>query len=82
MLKLKFQPFGHLMQTDDSLEKSLWLGKIKDRRTRGHQSMRWLGGITDAVNMNFGKLWEMGRDRQACRAVICGVTKQWAQLCN
>ena len=82
MLKLKFQHFGHLMLTDDSLEKSLLLGKIQDRRRRGHQRMRWLDGITDAVNMNFGKLWEMGRDRQASCAAICGVTKRWAQLCN
>ena len=82
MLKLEIQYFGHLIQTDDSLEKSLLLGKIQDRRRRGHQRMRWLDGITDAVNMNFGKLWEMGRDSQASRAAICGVTKRWAQLCD
>ena len=64
MLKPKFQHFGHLMQTDESLEKSLLLGKIKDRRRRGHQRMIWLGGITSAMNMNFSKLWEMGRARQ------------------
>ena len=81
MLKLKFQYFGHL-QTDDSLEKSLLLGEIKERRRRGHQRMRWLGGITNAMNMNFGKLWEMGRDKQASPATIHGVTKRWAQLCN
>ena len=65
MLKLKLQYFGHLMPTDDSLEKSLMLGKIEDRRRRGHQRMRWLDGITDAMNMNLGKLQEMVRDREA-----------------
>ena len=75
MLKLKFQYFGHLTQTDDSLEKSLPLEKIEGRRRRGHQRMRWLNGITRAMNMNFGKLWEMVRDRQAWRAAIHGVTK-------
>ena len=64
MLKLKLQYFGHLMRTDDSLEKSLMMGKIEGRR-RGHQRMRGLNGITDAVNMNLGKLWEMVRDRKA-----------------
>ena len=64
MLKLKLQYFGHLMQTGNSLEKTLMLGKIKGRR-RGHQRMRWLDSITDAVNMNLGKLWEMVRDRKA-----------------
>ena len=56
MLKLKLRYFGHLMQTDDSLEKSLILGKIEGRRRRGHQRVRWLDGITDAMNMNLGKL--------------------------
>ena len=55
MLKLKLQYFGHLMQTDDSLEKSLMLGKIEGRRRRGHHEMRWLDGITNAMNMNLGK---------------------------
>ena len=64
-LKLKLQYFGHLMHTDDSLEKSLVLGKIEGRRRRGHQRMRWLDGITDATNMNLGKLWEMVKDREA-----------------
>ena len=58
MLKLKLQYFGHLMRTANSLEKSLMLGKIEGRRKRGHQRMRWLGGITDAMNMNLGKLPE------------------------
>ena len=64
MLRLKLQYFGHLMRTDNSLEKTLRLGKIEGRR-RGHQRMRWLDGITDAMNMNLGKLWEMVRDRKA-----------------
>ena len=64
MLKLKLQCFGHLIQTDDSLEKSLMLGKIEGRR-RGSQRMRQLDGITDAMHMNLGKLWEMVRDTEA-----------------
>ena len=82
MLKLKHQYFGHLMQTADSLEKSLMLGKIEGRRRRGSQGMRWLDNITDAMNMNFGKLWEMVRDREAWRAAIRGVAKNWTQLGN
>ena len=65
MLKLKLQYFGHLMHTDNSLEKSLMPGKIEGRRRRGHQRMRWLDGITDAMNMNLGKLREMVSDREA-----------------
>ena len=65
MLKLKLQYFVHVMQTADSLEKSLMLRKIEGRKRRGHQRMRWLDGITDAMDMNLGKFTEMVRDRQA-----------------
>ena len=80
MLKLKLQYFGHLMQIDDSLEKSLMMGKIEGRNKRGCQRMRWLDGITDAMNMNLGKLQEMVRDREACHASVHGVSKSWRQL--
>ena len=63
-LTLKLQYFGYLMQRTDSLEKTLMLGKIKGRKRRGHQRMRWLYSIIDAVDINLGKLWEMARDRE------------------
>ena len=75
MLKLKLQYFGHLMERNDSLEKSLMLAKIEGRRRRGHQRMRWLDGTTNARDMNLGTLWEMGRDREAWHAAVLGVTK-------
>ena len=75
MLKRKFQYFGHLMQTANSLEKTLMLGKIEGRRRRGHQKMRWLNGIMDAMDMNLGKLWKMVRDRDAWSAAVYSVAK-------
>ena len=80
MLKLKLQYFSHLMRIADSLEKFLMLGKTEGRRRRGYQRMRWLDGITDAINMNLGKLWEMVRDRKAWHAVVHGVTKSHPRL--
>ena len=80
MVKLKLQYFGHLMRRTDSLEKTLMLGKIEGRRRRGRHRMRWLDGLTYAMDMSLSRPWDFVMDREAWYAVVHGVENSWTRL--
>ena len=82
MLRLKLQYFGHLMRRVDSLEKTLMLGGIGNRRRRGQQRMRWLDGVTDSMHIGLGKFQELVMDREACYTAVHGITKNRTRLSN
>ena len=82
MLKLKLQYFGHLMQRTDSFEKTLMLGKMEGRRRRGRQRMKWLDGISDAMDMSLSRIQKLVMDSEAWRAAVHEVTKSWTRLCD